>query len=399
MAEPPPRESRARLATRAVHVARTGPALGSAGETAHTAPLFQSANFVYPDGAAADQAAAGAAYIYSRHGNPTTDGLAAAIADLEGAEDALTFSSGMAAVTTALFAYGTGGEVLASEGLYGGSIEFLATVGPRHGIRARFVPTWDLGAVERAIGPDTRALLVETISNPLLRVADVDGLAALARRHNLALLIDGTFASPVLSRPLSRGATVVVHSISKYIGGHGDLVGGVASGSRAAIAGLRSYMTMLGGNMDPFCAWLALRGVRTLPLRMERAAASAARLAAFLTKQPGVLRVHYPGNADHPDHALAAKVLDAPGAMISFEVADGAVARRIYDRFQYFVRAASLGEVSSLITHPASFSHKGVPAAERARLGITEGLLRLSVGIEDVADLEADLAQALEEIT
>jgi cystathionine beta-lyase/cystathionine gamma-synthase len=385
----------ARLGTRAVHVARSGPTLGPVGEVAHTPPLFQSANFVYPDADAADRAAAGGAYLYTRHGNPTTDALADAVADLEGAEAALTFSSGMAAVAAAVFAYGTGGEILASEGLYGGSIELLAQLGPRHGIRARFVPTWDLNAVERAIGPDTRALLVETISNPLLRVADVSGLSALAQKHGLVLLVDGTFSSPVLSRPLGSGATLVIHSVSKYIGGHGDLVGGVAAGSRSAIASLRPYLVLLGGSMDPFCAWLALRGLRTLPLRMERASATAARLANFLARQPGIARVHYPGNPDHPDHALAARVLDAPGAMISFEVSDGVVARRIYDSFRYFVRAASLGEVSSLVTHPASFSHKGVPADERARLGIGEGLLRLSVGIEDAADLEADLAHAL----
>ncbi len=378
-----------------MHVARTGPTLGPAGEIAHAPPLFQSANFEYPDAAAADRAAAGGGFLYSRHGNPTTDGLAVAVADLEGAEAALTFSSGMAAIAAAVFANAAGGEVLASEGLYGGSIELLAELGPRHGIRSRFVPTWDLNTVERAIGADTRVLLVETISNPLLRVADVEGLSAVARRHNLALIVDGTFSSPALCRPLASGATLVVHSVSKYIGGHGDLIGGVAAGSSAAIAALRPYLILLGGNMDPFCAWLALRGLRTMPLRVERASATAVRLAAFLARQPGVKLVYYPGNPDHPDYELAARVLDAPGAMISFEVADGIVARRIYDRFRYFVRAASLGEVSSLVTHPASFSHKGLPADERARLGITEGLLRLSIGIEDADDLEADLVQAL----
>jgi len=379
-----------------VHASRSGPVLGPAGEYAHAPPLFQSANFVYPDADAADTAAAGGAYLYSRHGNPTTDGLAAAVADLEEAEAGLTFSSGMAAVAAALFSAGTGGEVLASEGLYGGSIELLATMGPRHGIRTRFIPTWDPDAVEKAIGPETRVLLVETISNPLLRVADLEGLSAVARRHELTLLVDATFSSPALSRPLSRGATLVVHSISKYIGGHGDLVGGVAAGSRAAIEKLRPYLVLLGGTMDPFCAWLALRGLRTLPLRMQRAAATAGRLADFLAGHRAVKRVHYPGRADHPDHVLATRVLDAPGAMISFEVADGAAARRFYDRCRFFVRAASLGEVSSLITHPASFSHRAVPAAERARVGIGDGLLRLSVGIEDAEDLEADLAHALE---
>lgn len=366
---------------------------------AHAPPLFQTANFVYPDADTADRAAAGGAYLYSRQGNPTTDALAAAVADLDEAEAGLTFSSGMAAMAAAVFATAAGGEVLASEGLYGGSIELLVQMGPRHGVRARFVPTWDLTVVEKAIGPETRLLLVETISNPLLRVADIDGLAAIARRHNLVLLVDATFSSPALSQPIASGANLVVHSVSKFIGGHGDLIGGVAVGSRAAIDALRPYLVLFGGSMDPFCAWLALRGLRTLALRMERASATAERLAHFLGTAPGVKRVHYPGRADHPDHDVATRTLAASGAVISFEVADGATARRIYDRLRFFVRAASLGEVSSLITHPASFSHKGLPAAERQRLGIGDGLLRLSVGIEDAADLEGDLARALEGIT
>lgn len=395
----PPGATRARLGTRAVQLSRSGPGLGPVGEVAHAPPLFQTANFVYPDAQAADRAATGGGYLYSRHGNPTTDGLATAVADLDEADAGLTFSSGMAAVAAAVFATATGGEVLASEGLYGGSIELLSTLGPRHGIRTRFVPTWDLAAVEQAIGPDTRVLLVETISNPLLRVADVGALAALCRKRNLTLLVDATFSSPALSRPVTQGANLVVHSVSKFIGGHGDLVGGVAVGDRASVAALRPYLLLLGGMMDPFCAWLALRGLRTLALRMERGATTAARLASFLKTCPGVKRVHYPGLADHPDHEVAARVLDRPGALICFEVADGVIARRVYDRLGVFVRAASLGEVSSLVTHPASFSHKGVPAAERARLGIGDGLLRLSIGIEDEQDLEADLSQALEGIT
>jgi methionine-gamma-lyase len=184
--------------------------------------------------------------------------------------------------------------------------------------------------------------------------------------------------------------------VSKFIGGHGDVIGGVVSGGREAVAALRPYLTLLGGSMDPFTAWLALRGLRTLAIRMDRAVATARRLAEFLAGHPAVKRVHYPGRAEHPDAAVAARLLDGPGAMITFELADGATARRVYDRFGCVVRAASLGEVSSLVTHPASFSHKGVAPAERQRLGITDGLLRLSVGIEDADDLLADLAQALD---
>jgi methionine-gamma-lyase len=317
------------------------------------------------------------------------------VADLEGAEAGLSFASGMAAIASAAFASAAGGEVLISEAIYGGSTELLRDLGPRHGIAVRTVPGWDTEVVRAAIGPRTRALLIETMTNPLLRVADLPALGALCREHRLTWLVDATFTSPVLCRPLEHGATVVVHSVSKYLGGHGDLIGGVAVGSAAALAEIRRYRTLLGGTMDPFCGWLTLRGMRTLAVRLERQCGTAARLAEVLASLPGVKRVHYPGRADHPDHARARQLLAWPGAMVSFELADGAAARRVYDRVRIVSRAASLGEVSSLLTHPASFSHKGLPAEERARLGIADGLLRLSVGLEDPADLEDDLRQAV----
>jgi cystathionine beta-lyase/cystathionine gamma-synthase len=281
------------------------------------------------------------------------------------------------------------------EGIYGGSTELLTALGPAVGVQARFVPAWDLAAVERAIGPGTRALLVETISNPLLRVPNLRALAELARARGIALLVDSTFTTPCLVRPLAHGATLVVHSVTKYLSGHGDVLGGVAVGSAEVIERLHKLQVLLGGVLDPFAAWLALRGLRTLPLRMERQCDSAAKLATALAAMPGVRRVHHPELPSHPDHALARTLLARGGAMVSFELADGAAAGRCYDRLRVISRAASLGEVCSLVSHPASFSHGGLPPAERARLGIADGLLRLSVGIEDVADLEADLAQAL----
>jgi cystathionine beta-lyase/cystathionine gamma-synthase len=237
--------------------------------------------------------------------------------------------------------------------------------------------------------------LIETLTNPLLRVADLGALGALARDRGVALIVDSTFTTPALVRPLEHGATVVIHSLSKYVGGHADLLGGVAIGAAPALAPLVQQRTLVGGVLDPFAAWLALRGLRTLAVRLERQVANAAHLADALAALPGVRRVWYPGRADHPDHARARSLLAAPGAMISFELADAAAARRCYDRVRVIGRAASLGDVTSLLTHPASFSHKDVPAAERARLGIVDGLLRLSVGIEDVEDLEADLREAL----
>jgi methionine-gamma-lyase len=390
---PPPSPT---LATRAVHVAREGAPLGPNGERAGTAPLHQTANFVYDDAGGAAQAAAGAAFIYSRHGNPTTDGFARAVADLEGAEAGLAFASGMAAVSTAVLAWAAGGEVLASEGIYGGSTELLTELGPRFGVSARFAPAWDTRAVEAAMSATTKVVLVETLSNPLLRVPDLRALAAVARARGAKLVVDSTFTSPVLMRPLEHGADVVVHSASKYLSGHGDVIGGVAVGARATLEPVRRMRTLLGGTMDPFAAWLALRGLRTLPLRLERQCATAARLAAALATMPAVKAVHYPGLPSHPDHRRALATLAAPGAMISLQLTDGAAARRFYDRVRVFTRAASLGEVVSLVTHPATFSHGGLPPEERARLGIDEGLVRLSVGVEDAGDLENDLRQALE---
>jgi cystathionine beta-lyase/cystathionine gamma-synthase len=299
----------------------------------------------------------------------------------------------MAAIASVLLA--EGGEVLASEGIYGGSTELLRDLGPRHGLTVRFVPAWDTDAVRAALTPRTRTLLVETITNPLLRVADLPALASLSREHSVRLVVDSTFASPALCRPLEHGAHVVVHSVSKYIGGHGDLIGGVAVASEALLAPVRRYRTLLGGTMDPFCGWLAVRGLRTLPVRIARQCATAERVAEALAGMAAVERVHHPGRADHPDCERARRLLDAPGAMVSFELASGEAARRVYDRVRVVARAASLGEVSSLLTHPASFSHKGLPPEERARLGIRDGLLRLSVGLEDPEDLEADLRQAI----
>jgi cystathionine beta-lyase/cystathionine gamma-synthase len=374
---------------------RGTPSLGPAGETPHAVPIYQTSNFVYPDADAADRAAAGGAYFYGRHGNPTNEALERAVADLEGAEAGLSFASGMAAIAAALFASVERGEVVASEGIYGGTTELLRDQGPRHGLTVRFVPAWDTEAVKAAIGPSTRALLVETLTNPLLRVPDLAALGALARERGLPLLVDSTFASPILCRPLEHGASLVVHSVSKYIGGHGDLIGGVVVGPEKTLAAVKRQRTLLGGAMDPFCAFLAVRGLRTLAVRMERQCATAAHLAQVLGGLPAVKRVHYPGRTDHPDHGRADRLLAAPGGMVSFEVADGAAARKVYDRVQVVARAASLGEVASLLTHPASFSHKGLGAEERVRLGIPDGLLRLSVGLEDPADLEEDLRQAV----
>jgi methionine-gamma-lyase len=372
------------------------PALGPAGESPHAVPLFQNSNFSYPDARAAGQAAEGRAFLYGRHGSPTVSALEAALAALDGGERGLAFASGMAAITAATLGLALpGGEVLASEGIYGGSTELLDTLGRAHGVEPHFVPAWDTAAVARAITPGTRVLLIETASNPLLRIPDLPALGKLCRQRGVALVVDATISTPLLVRPLEHGAAVVVHSLSKYVGGHGDLIGGIAVGDSATLGKLARQRTLMGAVMDPFCAWLALRGLRTLAVRLPRQCATAAALAPMLARHPRVKAVHYPGLPGHPDRARCRRLLAAPGAMLSFELKGGAAARRFYDRVQVISRAASFGEVTSLLTHPATFSHRGLGPAERARLGIGEGLLRLSVGIEDPVDLEADIRQAL----
>jgi cystathionine beta-lyase/cystathionine gamma-synthase len=378
--------------------------LGPAGETAHSVPIFQSSNYSYPDARAADAAAEGAAFLYARHGSPTGAALEAALANLEGADVALGFGSGMGALAGALEAVmaarapGEGAELLASDGIYGGSTELVSEIARRCGASTRFVPAWETAVVAAAIGPKTRALLIETMSNPLLRVPELGRLGQLCRARGVALVVDATATTPLLCQPLAHGASLVVHSLSKYLGGHGDLIGGLVAGEAALMARVRRQRTLGGAVLDPFAAWLALRGLRTLAVRLERQCATAARLARVLARHPGVRAVHYPGLGTHPDRARARALFPRganPGALISFSLKNAAAARRFYDRVTLIARAASFGETNSLLTHPASFSHKGLSAAERARLGIDDSLLRLSVGVEAPVDLEADIKQAL----
>jgi cystathionine beta-lyase/cystathionine gamma-synthase len=372
--------------------------LSAAGETAHAVPLFQVTNFSYPDARAANEAAAGRGYLYARHGNPTVAALEAAMANLEGAEAALAFGSGMAALAGALEAFAGDGELLASEGIYGGSTELLSELARRHGATARFVPAWDVSQVAASLRPNTRMLLVETLSNPLLRMVDLPALARLCRARDVALVVDATTTSPLGCQPIAHGATLVVHSLSKYVGGHGDIIGGMVAGDAAAMIRVRRQRTVAGAVLDPFAAWLALRGLRTLAVRYERQCATAAKLARLLLRHPAVRAVHYPALPGHPDRVLARRLLhdaNAPAALVSFALKSGAAARRFYDRVRLISRAASFGETVSLLTHPATFSHKGLTAAERGRLGIDDSLLRLSVGLEDAGDLANDIKQAL----
>jgi methionine-gamma-lyase len=386
-----------KLSTRSVHVTRTK-WQPHAGEGAHVPPIYQTTNFDYPDARSADEAAQGRAYLYTRDANPTSDAFAHAVAQLEGAESGLAFAAGMGAMYAAVMAHvDRGDHVVASEGLYGGTTGLVRNLLPRLGVDATLVAAWDTDAVEQALRPKTRVLVVETITNPLVRVSDLPALGQLCRERGITLIVDSTFATPIVCRPLEHGASIVMHSATKYIGGHGDVSAGLCLGARAAVEKLLPLRSMTGGVLDPFAAWLGLRGLRTLALRVERQCENALRIARGLEGHPKITKVYYPGLKSHPDHERARKLLASFGAMLSFEVAGGgAGARRVYDGAKLIARAASLGEVESLFTHPASFSHRALSADERARLGISDGLLRLSVGIEDADDILADILHTLD---
>jgi cystathionine gamma-synthase len=347
-------------------------------------------------------------YVYGRFGTPNHTLLEDTLASLEGAEAGVVTASGMGALSAYLMgALRPGDHLVAGQDLYGATIALLREQAERWGIRVSFADTTEVAAVEAALTDATRAIFAEAVSNPLLRLSDLPGLAALARRRGLGLLIDATFTSPALLRPLEHGATAVHHSATKYLSGHGDVTAGVLVGSRAVIDAARAQAVRVGLNLGPFDAWLTLRGVRTLALRMERHSANALELARFLEARSEVGRVHYPGLSGHPQHALARTLLpDGFGGMLSFELAGGAAAvERLFatlagetgkaGREPLIAFAPSFGDVTTTWTYPARTSHRTLTDDDRAKLGIGPGLLRLSVGIEAVEDLKESLDLAL----
>jgi cystathionine beta-lyase/cystathionine gamma-synthase len=300
---------------------------------------------------------------------------------------------------TALFhaALRPGDHLVAGQDLYGSTTALLRDQGPRWGFGVSFADASDAGAVEAAMTPATRAVFVEAVSNPLLRLADLPALAALARQRGVQLFVDSTFSSPALLRPLEHGATAVHHSATKYLSGHGDVTAGVIAGPRVLIDSVRAAVVRIGLNLGPFDAWLTQRGVRTLALRMERASESALALAGFLAERPEVRRVHYPGLQDHPQHALAGRLFrDGFGGMLSFDLRGGGPAvERFFGALRLIEFAPSFGDVTTTWTYPARTSHRPLGAEEQAHLGIGPGLVRLSVGIEDPDDLREALDVAL----
>jgi cystathionine gamma-lyase len=335
-------------------------------------------------------------YEYSRSGNPTRTALEACLASLEGGERGLAFASGLAATTAVLSLLRPGDEVVAAADLYGGTYRLLERVFRPWGLVSRYTDDPSPQGFARLIGPKTKLVWIETPTNPLLQILDIAAVAELTHKAGALLAVDNTFASPYLQQPLKLGADLVVHSTTKYLGGHSDVVGGAVVGGRELLGPVAFYQNAAGGVPGPFDAWLTLRGLKTLAVRMDRHCANARRLAEWLRGQPQVERVYYPGLAEHPNHALAGRQMRDFGGMISIRLRGGAdAARRFLPRTRLFSLAESLGGVESLVCHPATMTHASIPAELRHARGVDDGLIRLSVGIEDADDLQEDLRQAL----
>lgn len=336
---------------------------------------------------------------YGRSHNPTRWALERCVADLEGGSKAFAFASGLAAISATLELLDAGSHIVSGNDIYGGTFRLFERVRRRSaGHEFSFVDLTDIGAIEAALRPETRMVWIETPSNPLLRLADLEAIARLCRSRGILCVADNTFASPRIQRPLELGFDVVVHSTTKYLNGHSDVIGGIAVvGDNPELAERLGFLqNAVGAIAGPFDAFLTLRGVKTLALRMERHCANALELAQWLEHQPQVARVHYPGLPSHPQHELAKRQMNGFGGMISMDLAtDLAGSKRFLENVRIFALAESLGGVESLIEHPAIMTHATIPPATRAELGIGDALVRLSVGVEDVEDLRADLAQAL----
>lgn len=394
-------KNRRGFSTRAVHA---GEGVRPSDYVPVATPIHPTVGFVYDsmDELDAIFAAARPGYVYPRYGSPTVAAFERAMANLEGGEAAHAFSSGMAAVHVALLAAGlrAGAAVVAALDLYGATTTLIKRLMADLGVQTRFVDITDLAALEAALA-ETRpaALVAEIISNPLLRVADVSVLAGLAHRYGAQCLIDNTFATPYLFTPLASGADYVIHSATKYIGGHGDVMAGVVVTSAENRRKLFEANKLVGSVLGPFEAWLALRGLKTLPLRMQKQCANAQAVAEWLAARAGIAGVNYPGLPSHPQHELARRIFGGRGfgAMVSFEIAGADKARvfRFMEALELCLPATTLGDVYTLTLHPATTSHRSLTPEERAQVGIRDGLARLSVGIEDIEDIIADLDQAL----
>jgi cystathionine gamma-synthase len=360
-----------------------------------TTPIYQTSTFEVTDN---DQQlrATHTDMFYTRYGNPTNTVVEASIAGLEGADGALLFASGMGAITTSILALlKSGDHIVAQRDIYGGATKFFSQWLPKLGIETTFVDTTEYDQHARAIQPNTRLLYLESPTNPVVRVVDLRKAAALAKKHNLISFIDSTFATPINQRPVEFGIDLVMHSGTKYFGGHSDLICGIIAGRKDLIAKIHETRTTLGGVMDPHAAWLLLRGIKTLAVRVQRQNENALRIAQFLAQHSKVRRVYYPFLEGHPQRAVAMEQMQGGGGIVSFEVdGSGEDARRLTESLHLFTLAPSLGGVDSLVCIPVLTSHAMISAEQRQKMGVTEQLIRLSVGIESADDLIADLEQA-----
>lgn len=385
------------FATRSIHIPFSPPAVES---QPVATPLVQTSSFAVASMHDMDRmlGEGESGHVYSRLSNPTVEALEGAVAALEGAERAMAFGSGMAAIHAAATGLLRAGDhVVAPTSVYGGTYVLLAEILPRFGIETTFVDNGDLEAWRSALRPQTKVLWCETIANPTLEVADIAALALIADEAGAHLVVDSTFTTPYLARPLELGAHVVVHSASKYLGGHGDLLGGLVLTDAARMGQIRPHAVEVGGVMAPFVAWLVLRGLKTLAIRMDRHCSSAMLVARALQDNEAVQTVLYPGLESHKDHPRATEVLHHGfGGIVSIEVRGGLpAAKRAMDRLQIFLRAGSLGDAHSLALLPALTSHRKLSPEARKRAGLADGLIRLSIGLEDPQDLIRDLQSAL----
>ncbi|MHB8717786.1 MAG: trans-sulfuration enzyme family protein [Candidatus Dormibacteria bacterium] len=380
-------ERRQGMATRAVHAGEgPDPSTGAVVPPIHLATTF-----------AQRRIGEHAGWEYTRSDNPTRHHLETALAQLEGGRAALAFASGLAATTNALMLAGSGDHVVYMQEAYGGTYRLFEGVLSRYGLSFTAVDATVPGAIARAMTDRTRLVWIESPTNPLLHVVDIAAAASEAHAGGALLAVDSTFATPVLQRPLELGADLVMHSSTKYLGGHSDVLGGcLVTADEGVAERLRFHQNAVGAVPSPFDCWLLLRGLRTLPLRVHRQSQSALRLAEHLEARTGVARVHYPGLESHPQHDLASRQMEGGfGGVVSFEMATEAEAVAVVEGLVLFTLAESLGAVESLAEHPGRMTHSSVPPEERARIGLSDGLVRLSVGIEDVDDLIDDLEQAL----
>ncbi|MBO2537618.1 bifunctional cystathionine gamma-lyase/homocysteine desulfhydrase [Rummeliibacillus suwonensis] len=335
-------------------------------------------------------------YEYSRTGNPTRHALEVLIAELESGKRGFAFASGMAATTAVFTLFNQGDHVLVTDDVYGGSFRVITKVLSRFGITATFIDTSNLAEIEKNIQSNTKAIFLESPTNPLLKITDIAEITKIAKKNNLLTIVDNTFATPYWQNPLTLGADIVVHSATKYLGGHSDVVAGLAVVNSEELGEkLHFIQNATGGVLGPQDSWLLLRGIKTLGIRMEEHEYNAHKIAEFLVQHDQVSKVYYPGLVNHPNHEIAKKQARGFGGMISFDVGSGEKAAKVLTSVKYFTLAESLGAVESLISIPALMTHASIPAERRAELGITDGLIRISVGLEDVEDLIEDLTQAL----